>query len=146
MKKIYISSSWKNRTAVRAMADRLRKEGHRVYDFTDPTTRKIPEMPPEEWPEKFDPSKHKWSEFTRHSKIYAAVMNNQEAIRWCDLVILLNPCGSDSHADWAFGVGLGKQSVVVGQPRAGEQTFTQLWADRILDNPDDVYDWIRDNG
>jgi len=128
------------------MAIRLRKDGHHVYDFTDPNTRKVSETPPEAQQEPFDPKIHKsYAAYMKNDKaklMYASVMNNQEALRWCDLVILLLPCGNDAHADWAFGVGLGKQSIVVGQPRAGEQTYTQLWADKILDNPDDVYDFI----
>jgi len=147
--KIYIASSWKNREKVRKMAVRLRKDGHKVYDFTDPNCRKIKECPPEMQQEPFDPEIHKsHAEYMRTEKairMYSAVMNNQEALRWCDLVILMNPCGADSHADWAFGVGLGKASVVVGQPRKGEQTYTQLWADKILDNPDDVHVWIKEN-
>ncbi|MDR0463177.1 MAG: toll/interleukin-1 receptor domain-containing protein [Pseudomonadales bacterium] len=144
--KIYISSSWKNRDEVRKMANRLRKDGHKVYDFTDPATRKVPEMPPEEWLSEFDPKIHKWGEHVKKdARIYASVMNNQEALRWCDLVILLLPCGCDAHADWAFAVGLGKASVVVGQPKKGGQTYTQLWADKILDNPDDVYEYLREN-
>ena len=147
--KIYISSSWKNHVAVRKMAERLRKDGHKVFDFTDATTRKVAECPPERQQEPFDPAAHKsYATYMKSEKaayMYAAVMNNQEAIKWCDLVILLLPCGNDSHADWAYGVGLGKPSVVVGQPRKGEQSYTQLWADKILDNPDDVYNHIKEN-
>jgi len=147
--KIYISSSWKNRDKVREIATRLRKDGHKVYDFTDPNCRKVPEYPPERQQVPFDPAIHKsHAEYMRNDRanyMYASVMNNQEALRWCDLVILLLPCGNDSHADWAYGVGLGKASVVVGQPRAGEQSYTQLWADKILDNPDDVYNYIKEN-
>ena len=72
-------------------------------------------------------------------------MNNREAIDWCDLVILLLPCGNDGHADWAYGVGRGKSSVVVGMPRAGEQSYTQMWADKILDNPDEVHAYLKKN-
>ncbi|MCL2228624.1 MAG: toll/interleukin-1 receptor domain-containing protein [Firmicutes bacterium] len=146
--KIYISSSWKNREKVREMANRLKKDGHKVFDFTDSNCRKIAERPPEKQQEPFDPDKHKsYADYMKSEKaayMYAAIMNNQEAIRWCDLVILLLPCGNDAHADWAYGVGLGKKSVVVGQPRKGEQSYTQLWADKILDNPNDVYKFIKE--
>ncbi len=55
---IYLSSSWKNRVRVRALAIALRSEGHEVYDFTDPNSRKMPEIPPEKYPDLFDPVKH----------------------------------------------------------------------------------------
>ena len=130
------------------MANRLRKDGHKVYDFTDPTTRKVGECPPENQQEPFDPEIHKsyaaYLKCEKATRMYASVMNNQEALRWCDLVILLLPCGNDAHSDWAFAVGLGKASVVVGQPRKGEQSYTEMWADKILDNPDDVYKFIKE--
>jgi len=138
--KIYISSSWKNRDKVREMTVRLRKDGHKVYDFTDPTTRKVPESPPEVFPE-FNPAKDKYSEYCRNVNAYACVMNNQEALRWCDLCILLLPCGNDAHSDWGYAVGNGKHSVVVGTPR--DRAYTHLWADKIIDNPDDVYAFIK---
>lgn len=131
------------------MAIRLRKDGHRVYDFTDGNTRKISECPPEMQQEPFDPEIHKsYAQYMKNEKaarMYASVMNNQEAIRWCDLIILLLPCGNDAHADWALGVGMGKSSIVVGHPRKGEQSYTQLWSDKIIDNPDDVYKFILEN-
>jgi len=147
--KIYISSSWSNRAKVREIATQLRRDGHNVYDFTDPATRKVPECPPESQQEPFDPAIHKsyaaYMKTEKAARLYASVMNNQEAIRWCDLVILLLPCGNDSHADWAYGVGQGKRSIVVGQPRKGEQTYTQMWADKIIDTVPEMYAYIKEN-
>ena len=143
--KIYIASSWKNKAKVREIANQLRKDGHKVYDFTDPETRKVPEELPPDAVREFDPEKHKYSEFIRNRNFYASVMDNQEAIRKCDLVIMLLPCGNDSHADWAYGVGQGKASIVTGQPQKGGQSYTQLWADKIIDNPDDIYEYIKEN-
>lgn len=41
---IYLSSSWKNRERVRALACALREElGFGVYDFTDPASRAAPD-------------------------------------------------------------------------------------------------------
>ena len=131
------------------MAHRLRADGHKVFDFTDPSNRKVAECPPELQQEPFDPEIHSsHSEYMKTNAaqfMYGRVMNNQEAIRWCDLVILLLPCGSDAHADWGFGVGLGKSSIIVGKPRKGEQSYTQMWADKFIDNVDDVYEFIKSN-
>jgi len=144
--RIYISSSWKNRDNVREMAIRLREDGHKVYDFTDPECRKTEEFPHEKRPEPFNPKKHKsYSALLRNSHMYAAVMNNQEAIRWCDLVILLLPCGLDAHADWAYGIGLGKDTIIAGMPKGGDTVYTHCWADKAFDNPNDVYYYLKKN-
>lgn len=139
---IYISSSWKNRDKVRELAAQLRGFGHEVYDFTDPACRKTPEIPPEKYPEKFNPDIHKYSEYINKPEWIGAVMENKGAIHWADFIVLLLPCGSDSHADWALGVGLGKGSVVVGQPRKGERSPVHHWADKIFDDVQGFIDWF----
>lgn len=139
--KVYISSSWKNRDRVRAFANALRTAGHLPYDFTDPATRKTPEIPPERFPEAFDPEKHKYREYLDVPEWRVAVAANREALNDCDACVLLLPCGHDAHADWAYAVARGKRTAVVGQPRAGERTPTHWWADVILDADEDAVSW-----
>jgi len=63
---------------------------------------------------------------------------NYQAIAWAELIILLLPCGLDATADWALGVGMGKQSIIVGNPGAGVCCPTHLWADVFSGSIDDV--------
>lgn len=138
--KIYLSSSWKQRVRVRDFAIRLRGIGHDVYDFTDPACRKTPEIPPERFPDEFDPERQLYVDYIQHVPEWRqAVMCNKEALEACDLVILMLPCGSDAHADWALAVGMGKPSIVCGQPRKGERTPSHLWADRIMRDENEVF-------
>lgn len=142
---IYISSSWKNRDRVRAFAVALRSQGHEVYDFTDPLSRKAPETPPELFPAQFDPTKHNYAEYLDSVPNWrTAVYGNLAAIRRCDLCVLLLPCGADSHADWGVAVGAGKRSVVVGQP--GERTPSHLWSEKIIDSDAKALAYIKDLG
>lgn len=141
---VYISSSWKNREAVRGLAVDLRNRGHIVYDFTDPSCRQMPEIPPERFPEQFDPEKHLYSEYIESVREWRDAVNcNRRALDQCDMVILLLPCGTDAHADWAYGVGLGKRSIVVGQPKAGDRTPTHLWSDAIIDSVPEAIKYLR---
>lgn len=140
--KIYISSSWKNREKVRSMALILRNDGHKVYDFTDPSCRKSPEIPPEKFPEEFDPAMHVYSEYIQRDEWRTAVMENKASIEWADLIILLLPCGNDSHADWAYGVGLGKKSIVVGCPSKGDRSPVHMWANAFADNERQLYEIV----
>lgn len=142
--KIYISSSWKNRVRVREIATLLRVYGHEVYDFTDPKCRLHEEIPPEKFPVQFDPDKHLYCEYIMDNPYWHdAVMDNQEALKRCDLVILLLPCGNDAHADWAYAVGLGKKSIVIGSPVKGDRTPSHMWADAIMqDDMLQVLSWI----
>ncbi|MCR4436843.1 MAG: hypothetical protein QHH06_14590 [Clostridiales bacterium] len=140
--KIYISSSWKNREEVRKLAVTLRRHGCEVFDFTDPACRKTHEAPPEMFPEQFDPSKHRYKEYIDRPEWRDAVAENREAIANSDLILLLLPCGIDATADWAYGVGLGKPSIIVGQPRAGERSAVHLWAEAILESADEAVSYI----
>ncbi len=144
MLKIYLSSSWKNRERVRDMAAKLREMGHEVYDFTDPNCRQSPEIPPEKYPEEFDPNTHKYSDYINKPEWKQAVIENRKAIAWSNFIVLLLPCGADSHADWALGVGMGKRSVVVGQPRKGERSPVHHWADRIFDTETEFFTWLKE--
>lgn len=136
---VYLSASWKERERVRAAAIRLRDYGFDVYDFTDPSCRNAPEIPPERFPEQFDPARHVYREYiTAVPEWRVAVDCNRRAIERCDIVALLLPCGNDAHADAFYGLGLGKRLVVVGQPRAGDRTPTHMWAHRIIDSDNDL--------
>jgi len=140
--KIYISSSWKNRSRVRSLAKDLSFMGHEVYDFTNPDCRKTPEIPPEKFPEQFDPNKHFYPEYLDRPEWRAAVEENKDALAWCDLVLLLLPCGIDATADWALAVGMGKRSIVVGQPVIGERSPVHLWADAMVGTEEEALCWI----
>ena len=142
--KIYISSSWKNRDTVRKLAIKLRELGHRVYDFTDPNCRQSPEIPPERFPEQFDPIKHNYREYLNQPEWKEAVVENKKAIELSDLIILLLPCGIDATADWALGVGLGKSSIIIGHPLAGERSPVHLWANKMIDTVDDLLIWLKE--
>ncbi len=141
---IYISSSWKNRVTVRLVATALRNKGYEVYDFTDPTCRTTPEIPPEAFPEQFDPNKHSYAEYLNRVEWHSAVTENRAALDACDVVLLLLPCGIDATADWAYAVGQGKQSIVFGHPRAGERSPVHLWAELMTESWEDVYQQIEE--
>lgn len=141
---VYISSSWKQRERVRSLAIMLRSAGHTVYDFTDPACRNTPEIPPEAFPAQFDPSQHVYAQYiTAQPEWRAAVECNRAALDRCDMVVLLLPCGNDAHADWAYAVGRGKRSVVVGHPNAGDRTPTHMWADAMFEYAVDAVAWLR---
>lgn len=142
--RVYLSSSWKNREYVRTLACALRACGHEVYDFTDPKCRRTPEIPPERFPEQFDPEIHHYPTYLDRSEWRHAVEDNRRAIDWATVVLLLLPCGIDATADWALGVGLGKRSVVVGHPKAGERSPVHLWADKMVDTTSEAVEWVNE--
>ncbi len=141
--KVYISSSWKNRLEVKEIAEKLESIGFDVYDFTNPKCRKTVEVPPENYPEEFDPEKHTYSTYIKTPYFVVAVNESKDVIRMSDIVVLLLPCGNDAHIDWAFGLGLGKISYIIGHPNKGERTPTHNWATDIFDTKEDFYERMK---
>lgn len=143
IRNIYLSSSWRNRDQVRAAADTLRPLGYWVYDFTDQACRRNPVMPPEAFPEEFDPAIHpRYGAYLDIPRRRAVVEENARAIANSDLVMLLLPCGVDATADWALGVGMGKRSIVVGHPAKGERSPVHLWADGMVETLEEAMAWL----
>jgi hypothetical protein len=144
-KNVYLSSSWKNREQVREMAIWLREEGFEVYDFTDPECRKVPEIPPERYPDQFDPEKHVYADYICNPDWREAVTANRIALESCDAVILILPCGNDAHSDWALAVGLGRHSAVFGNPGAGERSPVHMWSNLITEDRAELLSWLKIN-
>jgi len=124
---IFIASSWKERSRVRELANTLREFEFPVYDFTDPSCRESPEIPPEKYPEPFDPEKKSYWEYLHSYEWYKAMEENRKNIDCCSMLILLLPCGIDATADWAYAVGKEKETYIIGEPRAGERSPVHLW-------------------
>lgn len=138
--RIYISASWKSKLMVRQLAHLLEASGHEVFDFTNQQKRKTEIVPPEKYPDQFDPQVHDYSEYLLANEEWRlAVEENRRRVDECDCVLLLLPCGIDATADWAYGVGRGKKTVILGYPPKGERSPTHLWADAILNNTGQLF-------
>lgn len=136
--RIFLASSWKNREKVRAIAIELRAAGHNVYDFTDPGYRSVPPIPPERFPDRFDPAAGEYRDYLNRWEWVSVMEENKLALNWCDVVILMLPCGLDAHADAYYAHGLGKTLIITGHPGRGERSFVHLWADKIVSAVEDL--------
>ncbi len=109
---IYVASSWKNGYQPHVV-DRLRKEGHEVYDFRDLTEG--------------DHGFH-WSEIDEYFELwtpdqYVAALDHPVAVKGygkgldalsrADAVVMVLPCGASSHMEAAWGIGRHIFSVVL---------------------------------
>lgn len=138
---VYISSSWKQRDVVKELSQKLEEVGCLVYDFTSNSNSTAP-IPPEKFSEQFDPEEHDYATYLDRKEFWEKMAENRKAIKKCDLVLLLLPCGNDAHADWGLGVGLGKTTIVVGSPIKGDRSPVHLWADTILPSVEEAITWI----
>ena len=140
---IFVASSWKNRDHVRSFANLCREHGFEVYDFTDPTCRACEEIPPEKCPESFDPAIHNYYDFVNQPRYLAAVFENRSVLSVCSAVVLILPCGIDATADWAYAVGRGALSVIIGNPKKGDFSPTHAWANRIVASDEEAINFLQ---
>lgn len=110
--KIYVASSWRNHHQPRIVA-MLKRWGHDVYDFRNPT--------------KMNAGFH-WSEIagnweTWSAKEFQSALDHEiadrgfafdkEALDWCDACVLVLPSGRSAHLEVGYAAGSGKKTVAL---------------------------------
>jgi nucleoside 2-deoxyribosyltransferase len=116
--KIYVASSWRNKK-VGDVVSALRRHGHEVYDFREDDE----DGAAFNWSD-IDPEWQKWTpdEFVKnlgHPRADAGFKRDFEALKTCDAVVLVMPCGRSAHLELGYAVGAGKRTAILltdGEP------------------------------
>jgi nucleoside 2-deoxyribosyltransferase len=102
--KVYVASSWRNQSYA-GITQSIRENGHAVLDwrvlnagFRWPPCPTLP---------------HYVSALETDADVDAAYRNDRDAIDACDVVVLLNPCGSSAHLEAGYASGRGKPVIVM---------------------------------
>jgi hypothetical protein len=120
--KIYVASSWRN-LMQQGVVHTLRAAGYEVYDFKQPDG---PGSPPDSgfhWSE-IDPN---WKEWTpdqfraslSHPIAQHGFTRDMDALKGCDVCVLVMPCGRSAHLEAGYAVGANKPTVILledGEP------------------------------
>lgn len=110
--KIYVASSWRNPHQP-GVVSAFREDGHEVYDFRNP-----------------GPSEHGfswreigtgWQEWTAEEYIAALEHPISEhgfsldfdAMKWCDVCVMVLPCGASAHTEAGWCKGQGKRTAAL---------------------------------
>jgi nucleoside 2-deoxyribosyltransferase len=107
--RIYVTSSWRN-DRQQEIVSLLRAMGHEVYDFRNAETAFS-------W-EEIEPAWRAWSasqfrEALKHPLAKRGSDSDMDALKNCDLCILVLPCGRSAHFELGYARGLGKQTIVL---------------------------------
>ena len=106
--KIYVASSWRNEIYPEVLAA-LRSAGHDVYDFRHQSVS---------W-ESFD-----WNvtegvksgelfDVLHHPVVRSRFQRDMDALKGCDAVVCVLPCGRSAHLELGYGIGTGKRTVLL---------------------------------
>ena len=119
--------------SVRVIANALRSDGHRVFDFTDPELR-------DDGLDKFCFNASSWSgkplseidwiEFLHYDATKRAFASDKAGVDWADVVLMILPCGRSAHMEAGYAIGRGKLLYIIGELPLGEFDTMHLFAHR----------------
>lgn len=109
--RIYVASSWRNEQQPGVVAC-LRRAGHEVYDFKNPT----PHVG-FGWSQ-IDPDWQKWTPAQylaalQHPVAQAGFKRDMDALTACEACVLVMPCGRSAHLELGWAAGAGKRTYVL---------------------------------
>ncbi len=110
-RRIYVASSW--RCARQSdIVKALRDAGHDVYDFKNPPGRtgfswRQVTAEPVPW------SAERTREVLAHPVSQAGFDTDFNAMKWCDTLVMVQPCGRSAALELGWGAGAGKRTAVL---------------------------------
>jgi hypothetical protein len=112
--KIYLATSWRTRTHPDVLRS-LREAGHEVYDFRDP--RNVGQLDGFHWSD-IDSNWQGWdsNRYMRaldHPEAVKGFQSDMNALRGCDVCVLLLPCGRSAHWELGWASGAGKRTAII---------------------------------
>ena len=136
MTKIYVASSWRN-PYYPAVVERLRQEGHEVYDFRNPPHggagfhwTDIDENAPN-W------TFEQYAEGLEHPLAERQFLADIDALTWADTCVLVLPSGRSAHTEAGYMAGAGKR-VIVYIPEMVEPELMYKLFDGVVGSLDDL--------
>lgn len=105
--RIYVASSWKNEHQ-QAVVQALREDGHEVYDFKDEEGFHWQELDGE-W-EKW--TSEQYIENLAHPRAHEGFKRDMDALDWCDMCVMVMPCGMSAGIELGYAQGKRKMTAV----------------------------------
>lgn len=138
--KIYVASSWRN-SLQPAIVHALRRCGHEVYDFKNPRAgdtgfswKEV--MTSYRLGEKVSPQEYR--DALKHPIAEAGYASDIGALRWCEAVVYVMPCGRSASWEFGYAMGQGKAGyVVMFSDDEPDLMFSEA---KILTNMNELFD------
>jgi len=135
--KIYVASSWRNQRQP-GVVERLRAEGHEVYDFRHPA----PGNDGFAWSD-IDEGWQAWTteEYVAaltHPVAERGFSSDMDAIRWADACVYVLPCGRSASLEVGWAAGAGKLTIALLDDAEPELMVKML--DHVCLSLDEVVD------
>ncbi len=139
--RIYVASSWRN-VYYEGVVRALREAGHEVYDFRNPpsgdegfkwscVSEDYMEWSPQEYREQLE-----------HPKAVRQFGNDIEAMKSCDVCVLVLPCGRSAHTEAGWFAGSGRKVLAYIPERQEPELMYKLF-DGICCSLDELIEGLK---
>ena len=141
MANIYVASSWRN-PYYPEIVNRLRSEGHDIYDFRNPPHGGNGFR----WTD-VDPNAISWTfqedaEGLHHPLAERQFAADLKALEWADTCVLVLPSGRSAHTEAGWMAGAGKR-VIAYIPEMVEPELMYKLFDRVTGSLEDLVQCLR---
>lgn len=135
--KIYVASSWRNERQPDVVAA-LRGAAHDVYDFRNPRDGDNGFHWSQIDPEWKTWSPEKYRSCLSHPIADAGFRSDMDALRWCDVVVAVQPFGRSASLELGWAAGSGRDTILLLAD--GEPELMVKMCDEICISMDEVLD------
>lgn len=110
--KIYVASSWRN-ADYQQVVDLLGDAGHKVWNWREPPTGgngfKWQDAGQVDYKHGDLISVERWREILEHPIAQTGFASDLAGMNWCDVGVLMHPCGRSAHLEAGWIAGRGKK-------------------------------------
>jgi hypothetical protein len=136
---IYLASSWRN-THQPSVVRALRDDGNAVYDFRNPPSG----SGGFHWSD-IDPGWQDWTpqqyaKALEHPLAKDGLASDMGALRWCDVCVMIQPCGRSAALELGWACGAGKKTAVLLV--SGEPELMVAMVDMVACSLDELRNWL----
>lgn len=140
--RIYVASSWRNKLQP-FVVEALRREGHVVYDFRNPT----PGDHGFSWKQCATDEQLKSplrfrDEVLTHPIAKAGFAKDMRALRGASATVLVLPCGRSAHLELGWAAGMGQKTIVLLDNPLSEPELMYLMNTKICLSMNEVIDAV----
>lgn len=142
--KIYVASSWRN-DYQQPVVERLKNEGHEVYDFKNPGEGKRgfswSEID-EKWQDWDNPQ---YLNALNHPIAKEGFANDFTGMEWADACVLVMPCGRSAHVEAGYIQGSGRPTIILlSNENVAEADLMYKMFDRVTNKLEDVVERLEE--
>lgn len=137
--RVYVASSWRNEDQGQVV-EMLKAHGFSVYDFKNPA----PGNNGFSWKQVggAHDSFYQYQEALKHPIAKRGFKYDMDALKECDLCVLVLPSGRSAHIEAGYAVGRGKPTIVyIPDGKFDEPELMYLMCDRIVATIEEVLRW-----